>query len=131
LPALLLSMIVDCLTGPTNPVLQAMNMENTHSRVLLAFIPVQFGAVYLFGTVAGIEGAGIAFLVSRCLWNVVVFARIYQVRGLVMLPYLDVTRAFGADSPGSEGKTSQRQCRQSRWQAVASPEVSASDVRAA
>jgi O-antigen/teichoic acid export membrane protein len=131
LPPLLLSMIVDCLTGPTNPVMQTMKMEKTHSRTLLAFIPIQFGAVYLFGNLAGIEGAALAMLISRCLWNAFIFTRILQVRGLVMLPYPDFRKAFIEYSPALESEIAQRRSVQSLWQAVPIPEASLSQVRAA
>ena len=131
LPPLLLSMIVDCLTGPTNPVMQTMKMEKTHSRTLLLFIPIQFGTVYLLGKFVGIEGAAIAFLFSRCLWNVVIVTRIYQVLGLVMLPYTGFMRAFRLHSPVSESDIPQHRPEQSFWHAVPAPEVSVSQVRAA
>lgn len=131
LPPLFLSMIVDCLTGPTNPVMQTMKMEKTHSRTLLVFIPIQFGTVYLLGTFFGIEGAAVAFLVSRCLWNVVIFTRIYQVLGLVMLPYTGFTSAFRERSPVSDSDLPEHRPEQSFWRTVPAPEVSVSQVRAA
>ena len=131
LPPLLLSMIVDCLTGPTNPVMQTMKMEKTHSRTLLAFIPIQFGAVYLSGKTGGIEGAAIAFLVSRCLWNVVIFTRIYQVLGLVMLPYAGFISAFRGPLPVDGGDLLQHRPAQSVWPTVAVRDVSVTQDRAA
>lgn len=131
LPALLLSMIVDCLTGPTNPVLQTMKMEKTHSRTLLAFIPIQFCAVFLIGRLAGIEGAAIAFFASRCFWNIVIFTRIYQVRGLVMLPYFSFMNAFRMPQPVSETETTQHRSEQSRWRIVPVSDAAMSQVKAA
>ena len=131
LPLLLLTMIVDCLTGPTNPVMLTMKMENTHSRTIFALIPIQFGTVYLMGKVVGIEGAAFAFLASRCLWNIVIFTRIYQVRGLVMLPYLGFRSALRESSSVSENELSLCRCEQSYWRSTPNPEVSASHVRAA
>lgn len=93
-PPLLLAVLVDCLTGPTIPVMQTMRMEKSHARALLVYIPIQLTLVCWFGRIADIEGAAMAYLLSRCLWNVAVLIRIYQVLGLVMLPYLQVSRAL-------------------------------------
>lgn len=131
LPALLLSMIVDCLTGPTNPVLQTMKMEQTHSRTLLAFLPIQFGLVFLLGSAVGIEGAAIGFLISRCLWNIVIFTRIYQVRGLVMLPYFGFMDAFRIPQPASDCESPKGRSEPSRWKFVSGSATSMSQVKAA
>lgn len=131
LPALLLSMIVDCLTGPTNPVLQTMQMEKTHSRTLLAFIPIQFGLVFLLGETVGVEGAAFAFLVSRCLWNIVIFTRIYQVLGLIMLPYFGFMNAFRIPPPMPDCEMLKDKPEQSRWRVESSSATSLSQVKAA
>ena len=131
LPALLLSMIVDCLTGPTNPVLQTMQMEKTHSRTLLAFIPIQFGLVFLLGETVGVEGAAFAFLVSRCLWNIVIFTRIYQVLGLIMLPYFGFMNAFRIPPPMPDCEMLKDRPEQSRWRVESSSATSLSQVKAA
>lgn len=130
LPALLLGVIVDCLTGPTIPVMQTMRMEKTYSKVLFAFIPIQLCIFYYFGKIAGIEGAAIAYLTARCLWNIIVFTAIYQQRGLLMLPYLRVTQAFRETPPNLEGKTHHRP-KQSQWKNFSVPEVLATSARAA
>ncbi len=93
-PPLLLGVMADCLTGPTIPVMQTMRMEKTYSHILFTFIPIQFCLVHWFGKAAGIEGTAYAYLVSRVLWNLVVVTRIYQVRGLTMLPYFHVMNAL-------------------------------------
>ena len=131
LPALLLSMILDCLTGPTNPVLQTMKMEKTHSRTLLAFIPIQFSLVFLLGKAVGVEGAAFAFLASRCLWNIVIFTRIYKVLGLVMLPYFGFMNALRMPQPVPESETPQHGVEQGRWQVVSVSEATMSQVKAA
>ena len=130
LPPLLLGVIVDCLTGPTIPVMQTMKMEKTYSRALLAFIPIQLSLVYWFGKIAGIEGTAFAYFTSRCLWNVIVFAAIYQQRGLVMLPYLRVAQAFHESPPALEHKTRQllKQC---LWNAAPTAETVIPRIRAA
>ena len=93
-PPLLLAVIADCLTGPTIPVMQTMSMEKSHARALFVYIPIQLALVCWLGRIADVEGAAMAYLLSRCLWNIAVFIRIYQVRGLIMLPYFQVSRAI-------------------------------------
>lgn len=94
LPALLLAAMIDSLTGPTIPVMQTMKMEKNYSHLLMASIPIQLGIIFLFGTVASIEGAALGYLLSRILWNIVIVIRIRQLRGLVMLPYLQFLIAW-------------------------------------
>ena len=131
LPPLLLSILVDCLSGPTNPVMQTMKMETTHSRTLFGLVPIQFGLVYWLGSVAGIEGAAFAYLISRCLWNVIVVTRIYQLRGLVMLPYLSVRKAFSESAPVPENVTTHHRPQQCLWPTGLTPETTLSPARAA
>lgn len=88
LPALLLANIADSLTGPTMPVMQTMKLEETYSRMLFASIPVQLGLICLLGRMASVEGAALAYLISRVLWNIALVAVIRQLRGLTMLPYM-------------------------------------------
>lgn len=130
LPALLLGVIVDCLTGPTIPVMQTMRMEKTYSYGLFAFIPIQLCIFYGFGRIAGIEGTAIAYLTARCLWNLSVFATIYHKRGLLMLPYLRVTQAFKESPPQSQLQTLRRPV-QSQWKNFSVPEVPVAPARAA
>jgi len=107
LPPLLLAALVDCLTGPTIPVMQTMSLEKTYTRTLFAFIPIHLGLIYFFSRVAGIEGAALGYLLSRCVWNVVVVTRIYQLRRLVMLPYLSFQSAFTEESRQSPDEPSE------------------------
>jgi O-antigen/teichoic acid export membrane protein len=102
LPFLLLAVMVDCLTGPTIPVMQTMGMEVPYARALFAYIPVQLGLVYWFGNRMGIEGAATAYLAARCLWNIAVVALIFKIRGLIMLPYLSPVKAL-TESSSSRG----------------------------
>jgi O-antigen/teichoic acid export membrane protein len=88
LPTLLLAVLLECLTGPTLPVMQTMGMERTYAVLLFAFIPVQLALNYGFGRLAGVEGVAYGYLFSRLLWNLAVVHRIYSDRGLLMLPYL-------------------------------------------
>ena len=125
LPPLLLGVIVDCLTGPTIPVMQTMKMEKIYAQALFAFIPVLLCLVYWFSKIAGVEGAACAYCVSRCLWNVIVVVAIYRHRGLVMLPYLQIGQAFNEHPPVLENETTDRS-RQSFWKipgATAPPTV--------
>jgi len=130
LPALLLGVIVDCLTGPTIPVMQTMRMEKTYSQALFAFIPIQLCIFYWFGKLAGIEGASIAYLTARCLWNIIVFTAIYKQRGLLMLPYLRVTQAFHENPPILEHRI-RRRPEQSLWKNSSVPDVTVAPARAA
>jgi O-antigen/teichoic acid export membrane protein len=86
LPALLLASLVDCLTGPTVPVMQTTGMERTYSCLFLVYIPVQLLLLYGLSQWAGVQGAAVAYLLGRCLWNLLVTTLIYRQRSLVMLP---------------------------------------------
>jgi len=130
LPPLLLGVIVDCLTGPTIPVMQTMNMEKTYAQALFAFIPILLCLVYWFSRVAGVEGAACAYCVSRCLWNVIVVVAIYRHRGLVMLPYLRIRQAFNEFRPVLEtGATGSS--RQSLWKIAGTTDPATVQTRAA
>jgi len=94
LPALLLAAMIDSLTGPTLPVMQTMKMEQTCGRMLYASIPVQLGLIYLLSRIASVEGAAVAYLLSRVLWNVAVVLVIKRLRGITMLPYLSFRLAW-------------------------------------
>jgi O-antigen/teichoic acid export membrane protein len=131
LPALFLGVIVDCLTGPTIPVMQTMKMEKTYSQALFAFIPIQWSLVYWFGNFAGVEGTALAYLSSRCLWNVIVVATIYKRRGLVMLPYLSFRKALGEFSPPPELESRRYRTKQSLWANMTTTDTSVAPARAA
>ncbi|MBL8812759.1 MAG: lipopolysaccharide biosynthesis protein [Planctomycetaceae bacterium] len=90
LPTLLLAVIVDCLTGPTIPVMQTMGMERTYSRALFTWIPIQLVMNYVLSSYLEADGAAIGYLLGRCLWNVMVVALIYRHHGFVMLPTFDL-----------------------------------------
>ncbi|MEI7700228.1 MAG: lipopolysaccharide biosynthesis protein [Planctomycetia bacterium] len=92
LPALLLATIVDCLTGPTIPVMQTSGMERAYSRLLFAYIPLQLVLLYVFSRMAAVEGAALAYLLGRCIWNILVVVMIYRQRSLIMLPSLQSLR---------------------------------------
>jgi len=130
-PPLLLAAMVDCLTGPTIPVMQTMKMEVSYTRALFAYIPIQLGLIYSLGRVAGIEGAATAYLLARCLWNAVVLIRIYQVRGLIMLPYLRISHAIHEWSAVAEKVTPLRQSQQSSWKFPPTVDRTAETKRAA
>jgi O-antigen/teichoic acid export membrane protein len=92
LPALLLASLVDCLTGPTMPVMQTTGMERTYSCLFLVYVPVQLLLLYGLSQWAGVQGAAVAYLLGRCLWNLLVTTLIYRQRSLVMLPALESLR---------------------------------------
>lgn len=130
LPPLLLGVIVDCLTGPTIPVLQTMKMEKTYAKAIFAFIPIHLCLVCWFSRVAGIEGAACAYCISRCLWNVIVVVAIYRHRGLLMLPYLHIRQAFNELPPVPEDGAAYSS-RQSLWKFAGTTDPAIVQTRAA
>jgi O-antigen/teichoic acid export membrane protein len=102
---LLLAAIVDCLTGPTVPVMQTMGLEAFYTRAMLCYLPVQICLMAAAGTVWGIQGAAFAFLTARVLWNIAIAVHIYRVQGLCMLPYINVMNAFW---PSAEAASKER-----------------------
>lgn len=101
LPILLLSTIIDALTGPTIPVMQTMHLERLHARLMLFFVPIQFAMIWSLTTLIDVEGAAIGYFASRCLWNVAIVNSIYRQRGLLMLPYLSVLNARRTPPPAN------------------------------
>ena len=61
-------------------------MERTYSGLFLVYIPVQLLLLYGLSQWAGVQGAAVAYLLGRCLWNLMVTTQIYRQRSLVMLP---------------------------------------------
>jgi O-antigen/teichoic acid export membrane protein len=101
LPALLLAAMVDCMTGPTVPVMQSMGMEHFYTRAMLIFVPCQYMIVLVAGRMAGVEGAAVGYLIARCAWNVAVCLQIYRCLGLRMLPYLNILTTMRPLAQGS------------------------------
>lgn len=102
LPALLLACIVDALTGPTMPVVQAMGMQSVYSRLLAWYCPVQFILIAGLGAAGGVGGTAIAYCLSRCVWNVMIGLSIHRRLGLVMLPGLpsrQLSSSVATDAP--------------------------------
>lgn len=91
LPALLLSSVIDCLTGPSVPVIQTMNLERKFARALLVFIPVQLLLIYVSCLIDGVRGAAIGYMLSRIIWNVVMSGIIYRSLGIISLPSFQLT----------------------------------------
>lgn len=104
LPALLLAVLLDCLTGPTLAVMQTMGMERAYALLLLGYIPVQLAMNYQGGRIAGAEGVAAAYLLSRILWNIIVVRKIYQARGLLMLPYFRMLTALKESLPVEDSR---------------------------
>lgn len=86
LPPLLLGVLMDCLAGPTTPVMQTMNMQGFYARSLIICVSIQIGITWLAGRIADVEGVALGFAMSRVLWNAVIATAIFRQRGLVMLP---------------------------------------------
>ena len=102
---LLLAAMVDCLTGPTVPVMQTMGLEAFYTRAMLCYLPVQICLMAAAGTLSGIQGAAFAFLTARVLWNIAIAVHIYRVQGLCMLPYINVMNAFWPSAEAASKET--------------------------
>ncbi len=89
LPWLLAAVLLDCLTGPTVPVMQTMGLERDYGRLLLLHTPIQLGLMYWCSVEWSLLGAAAAYLIGRGLWNVAIFSLIARRRGMVLLPALD------------------------------------------
>ncbi|MFM7923534.1 MAG: hypothetical protein ACKPJJ_25210, partial [Planctomycetaceae bacterium] len=93
LPALLLAVLVDCLTGPTIPVMQTTGLERLYGRCLAVHLPLQLLLVFGLSRLSGTTGAAVAYLIGRIVWNVAVFVLIRRHRSLIMLPSLKCAAA--------------------------------------
>lgn len=89
LPTLLLVSVVETVSGPSVAVMQAMRLEHALARIVLGFIPVQLGLIYVTSLAGGLEGGACGLLLSRLLWIVAVVWNIYVSRGVLSLPYLN------------------------------------------
>lgn len=94
MPVLLIATLIDCLTGPTVPVMQTMGLQHFYARAFFGHWPVQLILVITFGGTWGLMGAAVGYLVSRALWNLLIVIQIYRFPGLLMLPYLNPLQAF-------------------------------------
>lgn len=90
---LLLAVLVDCLTGPTIPVMQTTGLERLYGRCLALHLPLQLLLVFGLSRQSGAMGAAVAYLIGRVFWNVAVFVLIRRYRSLVMLPSLGCAAA--------------------------------------
>lgn len=110
MPVLLLAVLIDCLTGPTVPVMQTMGLQSFYAKAFFAHWPLQLVLVITFGGTWGLFGAAAGYLVSRALWNLLVVVQIYRFQALLMLPYINPLQALAADqnsffpSPGVSAK---------------------------
>ncbi|MFN5538112.1 MAG: lipopolysaccharide biosynthesis protein [Planctomyces sp.] len=90
---LLLAVLVDCLTGPTIPVMQTTGLERLYGRCLALHLPLQLLLVFGLSRLSGAMGAAVAYLIGRVLWNAAVFLLIRRYRSLIMLPSLGCAAA--------------------------------------
>ncbi len=97
LPVLILAVLIDCLTGPTVPVMQAMGLQHFYTKAFFAHWPLQIILVITLGGSWGLMGAAGGYLISRAIWNLLVVIQIYRFPGLLMLPYLNPLHALVAD----------------------------------
>ncbi len=101
MPILLIATLIDCLTGPTVPVMQTMGLQHFYARAFIGHWPLQLILVVILGGFWGLTGAAAGYLVSRSLWNLLIVIRIYRSPGLLMLPYLNPLQAFVTDHSSS------------------------------
>ncbi len=92
LPWLLAAVLLDCLTGPTVPVMQTMGLEGDYGRLLLLYTPIQLVLMYWCSVEWSLAGAAGAYLAGRGLWNVAIFCLIAKRRSMVLLPDLQSIR---------------------------------------
>ena len=97
MPILLIATLIDCLTGPTVPVMQTMGLQHFYARAFFGHWPLQLILVVILGGSWGLTGAAAGYLVSRSLWNLLIVIQIYRSPGLLMLPYLNPLQAFVTD----------------------------------
>ncbi len=97
MPLLLLAVLIDCLTGPTVPVMQTMGLQRFYANAFFGHWPLQIILVIALGGTWGLMGAAAGYLISRAIWNLVLVVQIYRFPGLLMLPYLNPLLALAAD----------------------------------
>jgi O-antigen/teichoic acid export membrane protein len=97
IPVLLLAVLIDCLTGPTVPVMQTMGLQGFYAKVFFGHWPLQIILVIAPGGTWGLMGAAAGYLLSRAIWNLLIVIRIHRYPGLLMLPYLNPLHAFVTD----------------------------------
>ena len=93
LPPLLLAVLVDCLTGPTIPVMQTTGLERLYGRCLAVHLPLQLLLIFSLSRLGGTQGAAVAYLIGRMTWNIAIFLLIRRHRQLIMLPSLHCAAA--------------------------------------
>jgi O-antigen/teichoic acid export membrane protein len=97
MPVLLLAVLIDCLTGPTVPVMQTMGLQGFYAKAFFGHWPLQIILVIALGRTWGLMGASAGYLVSRAIWNLLIVIQIHRYPGLLMLPYLNPFQALAAD----------------------------------
>lgn len=97
MPILLSAVLIDCLTGPTVPVMQTMGLQRFYAKAFFGHWPLQIVLLIVGGGTWGLMGASISYLISRAIWNVLLVVRIYRSPGLLMLPYVNPWLALASD----------------------------------
>jgi O-antigen/teichoic acid export membrane protein len=97
MPVLLLAVLIDCLTGPTVPVMQTMGLQRFYAKAFFGHWPLQIILVIAVGGTWGLMGAAAGYLISRAIWNLLIVVQIHRFPGLLMLPYLNPLHALAAD----------------------------------
>ena len=97
MPVLLVAVLIDCLTGPTVPVMQTMGLPGFYTKAFFGHWPLQIVLVIAGGGTWGLMGAATGYLLSRAIWNLLIVIQIYRSPGLLMLPYLNPLHALAAD----------------------------------
>lgn len=93
LPWLLAAVLLDCMTGPTIPVMQTMDLERNYGQLLLVHTPVQLVLMYLGCLWWSVEGAAIAYLIGRGIWNLAIVELIRRRRSLLLMPSIATLRS--------------------------------------
>ncbi|MFO1002928.1 MAG: lipopolysaccharide biosynthesis protein [Planctomycetaceae bacterium] len=97
MPVLLLAVLIDCLTGPTVPVMQTMGLQGFYAKAFFGHWPLQILLVIALGGTWGLIGAATGYLIARAIWNLLIVIQIHRSPGLLMLPYLNPLSALAAD----------------------------------
>ncbi len=78
--------ILDSLPGPSVALLQSLHLERVWSRIIATFVPLQLLTVWMASEFAGLTGAAIGYLATRALYNILIVATVYRLRGMFIFP---------------------------------------------
>lgn len=84
--------ILDSLPGPSVALLQSLHLERVWSRIIATFVPLQLLTVWMASDFAGLPGAAIGYLATRALYNLLIVATVYRLRGMFIFPRFSMFR---------------------------------------